>query len=60
MTFCARIVNLSATQRSKENSSRGEKTCERTQPAEEKARRFMCLGYRVHVEGAVVAAGDRN
>lgn len=46
MTFCARVVELSVTQRSK-NSSRGEKTCERTQPAEEKARCFMCLGYRV-------------
>lgn len=60
MTFCARIVNLSATQRNKKNSSHGEKACEGTWPAEERASCFLCLGYRVRVEGAVVAAGDRK
>lgn len=60
MIFCARIVNLSATQRSKKNSSHGEKTCEGTWPAEEKASCSLYMGYRVHVEGAVVAAGDRK
>lgn len=48
MTFCDRIVALSAAQkRSKRHSLHDEKTCERTWPTENKAGCFIHLEYRV-------------